>query len=254
MPYNPDALLSTRIREASKDGRPEEIKRLAALWFSADEGEEQMEKKIEELFWVSTLLFAACGKPGRKPRFDFFLMHILNATLFLPSLIKAIPSKESQVKLFKAFLPVALMYLILRGRPRIDAELVMTYTPHPLPPGVPKLKPDPSAMGDPNDPACINPWLSIISSVIHAPEAHIVKAIRALYYAAQKYGHTAPGDVVGALNGEQETHKGIAMVDGTLFIRAAGAAMDTLGWVTHGQKEGNWDRSALGWDDAWKTD
>jgi pre-mRNA-splicing factor ATP-dependent RNA helicase DHX16 len=254
MPYDPDALLSARIRDACKDGRLEEIRRLSALWFVADENEESLKNKIEELFWVSTLLLAGCGKPGRKPRLDFFLMHILNATLFLPSLAAIIRTKESKVKLFRAFLPTLLMYLIIRGRPRIDAELVMTYTAVPLPPDIPIVKPDSSALGDPNDPDSINPWPAILASVIHAPEAHIVKAIRALYYAAQKYGHTAAGDVPGALKGAEETHKGIAKVDGTVFIRAAGVAMNTLGWVTHGQREGEWDRSALGWDDAWKGD
>ena len=254
MPYDGDALLSARTRAARTDGRPEEIKRLAALWFSADESEEHLEKKIEELFWVSTLLFAGCGKPGRKPRLDFFLMHVLNATLFLPSLCNVIPTAESKAKFFRAYLSQVLMYVILRGRPRIDAELIMTYTANPLPPGVPKLKPDSSVLGDPNDPASVNPWPAIIAEIIYAPETHIIKAIRALYYASQKYGYTSAGGVPGALNGKEETHTGIGKVDGTLFIRAAGVAMDTLGWVTHGQKEGSWDRSALGWDDAWKGD
>ena len=254
MPYDPDALFSARIRDACKDGRPEEIRRLTALWFSADENEEHLERKTEELFWVATLLLAGSGKPGQKPRLDFFLMHILNAALFLPSLAKVIRKTESKVKLFRAFLPTMFFILIIRGRPRIDAELIMTYTRSPHPPGIPKLNPDASALGDLNDPDSVNPWPAIIASVIHAPETHIVKVIRALYYAAQKYGHTAPGDVPGALKGTKETHKGIAMVDGTVFVRAAGVAMDTLGWVTFGQKEGDWDRSALGWDDAWKGD
>jgi hypothetical protein len=36
-------------------------------------------------------------------------------------------------------------------------------------------------------------------------------------------------------------------------VRAAGAMMNTLGWSGHGQKEGDWDRSALGWDAAWES-
>ena len=81
--------------------------------------------------------------------------------------------------------------------------------------------------------------------------------MRALFYAAQKYGSTAAGDVVGTFRNEEgqvETHKGMGKVDGTLFVRAAGVVMDTLGWVSHGQAVGAWDRSALGWEDAWKNE
>lgn len=64
-----------------------------------------------------------------------------------------------------------------------------------------------------------------------------------LYFAAQRYGHTAPGSLPGTLeeNGE-ETHKGIAAVDGSIFVRTAGVTMGRLGWVTHGQEAGDWDR------------
>lgn len=256
MPYDPDALLSTRTREACKHGRPEEIRRLSALWFSADETEEQLNVKVEELLWATTLLLTGTGKPGRKPRLDFFLMHLLNATIFLPSLLKAVPTQQSRVQLTKAFLATALMVILLRGRPRIDTKLIMSYSANPSPPhidGAPNLHPDSSAMGDPNDLACINPWINILSSVIHVPDAHTVKAIRALHYASQHYGHTSTGKIVGTIdNSGQETLKGIGKVDGTVFVRAAGVIMDTLGWVSHGQTAGNWDRSALGWDDAWK--
>jgi len=29
--------------------------------------------------------------------------------------------------------------------------------------------------------------------------------------------------------------------------------MDILGWSGYGQEEGEWDRSALGWDAAWES-
>jgi len=254
MPYS-DSPMSVRYREARKDGRPEEMRRLTSLWFSADENDADLERKIEELFWVSTLGLAGSGRRGRKPRMDFFLMHTLNAVHFLPSLVKIIPTQEWRIKLVRAFLPGMLMIITTRGRPRIDPELVMTYTATPAPPGgLPKLNPDHSALGDPNDLDCVNPWSGIVDEVIHAPEAHIVKAIRTLYYASKKYGHTYAGNIPGSLKGTEETLPGISKVDGTLFVRAAGVVMDSLGWVTHGDKEQYWDRSALGWDDAWKGD
>lgn len=256
MPYDPDAVLSGRLRAACADGRPEEIRRLSALWqIDTSRGQAAFDEKVEELIWTSTLLLIGAGRRGRKPRLDFFLMHMLNASLFVPSLLAAIPSAESKATLLRAFVPVLLIYLTIRGRPRIDAGLVMSYTDAPRPPNERAPEADASAIGSSQDAADFNPWPGIISSVLYAPDAHTLKAIRVLYYAAQRYGRHAPGSVIGAFDTKvRETHEGIAKVDGSIFVRAAGVVMETLGWVTHGQKEGSWDRSALGWDDAWKND
>ena len=55
---------------------------------------------------------------------------------------------------------------------------------------------------------------------------------------------------------DKDTHKeslpGIGNIDGSIFVRAAGVVMSTLGWVSHGEPAGKWDTSGLGWDDAWK--
>lgn len=256
MPYDPDALLSRRFADAFKDGRPEEIVRLSKLWhIDAARGEAELSERVEELIWLATLLFAGSGKPGRKPRLDFFLMHMLNVCLFLPTYMRIIPTIESRVTLLRAMVPVLLVYLVVRGRPRIDPELMMSYTAVPRPPVGSSTEPDKASIGDPRDDAQVNPWPAIIAEIVHAPDAHTVKAIRALYYAAQQYGTTPAGGAIGAFRSDgTETHKGMAKVDGTIFVRAAGVVMDTLGWVSQGQKEGGWDRSALGWDDAWKNE
>jgi len=86
---------------------------------------------------------------------------------------------------------------------------------------------------------------AIIASVIHAPETHIVKVIRALYYAVKIWSYGS-WRCSWCSKGDQGNTQGIAMVDGTVFVRAAGVAMDTLGWVTFGQKEGE-----LGSQCAW---
>ncbi|PCH40152.1 hypothetical protein WOLCODRAFT_136691 [Wolfiporia cocos MD-104 SS10] len=258
MPYDPNALLSARIRDArAKPGLADEIQRLSAQWqVDARGGQAELDAKIEELLWATTLLLAGTGRRGRAPRLDFFLMHMLNASLFVPSLLRAVPTAASRATMLRALVPVLLMYLTLRGRPRIDAGLLMSYTDTPVPPAVEGAtipQPDGSAIGDPRDATTVNPWPAIVASVLHAPDSHTLKAIRALYYSAQKYGTTPPGGAIGAFDEEgRETHEGMAQVDGTIFIRAAGVVMDTLGWVTHGQKAGGWDTSALGWDDAWK--
>ncbi|OCH91869.1 P-loop containing nucleoside triphosphate hydrolase protein [Obba rivulosa] len=258
MPYDNDAFINQRFRDALKDGRPEEIRRLSAQWeIDASRGQEEFDEKVEEALWAATLLLAGTGKPGRKPRLDFFLMHLLNASLFLPSLIRALPSTQSKVTLLRGVPPVFLLLMTTRGRPVIKPDLLMSYTATPRPPhstaGHPQ--PDAEALGDPRDDACVNPWPALAAAVVHCPDAHTPKALRTLCYAAQKYGTTPPGGAIGAFDADgRETHEGTGRMDGTIFVRAAGVIMDTLGWVSHGQKNGTWDRSALGWEDAWNNE
>lgn len=251
MPYDYDALFSARRNDACKDGRPEEIRDLASLWWSSPVKEDDIVTKTEELIWMATLLLVSTGKPGRKPRLDFFLMHVLNCTLFLPSILGVLEKRESQENLLKVLLPAIFLILEIRGRPRVDASLIMSYTDHPLPPRMIDVQ-NISAMAIEE----VNPWPAIVADVLHAPDAHTVKAIRTLYYAAQRYGTTAVEDVRGIFRpgAEEETHKGISALDGSIFVRAAGVVMNTMGWVTCGEKQGSWDRSALGWDDAWKDE
>ena len=253
MPYDPDALLSKRMRDALTNGRPEEIRRLSSLFSVNATDSAEVQKRIEEVIWTATLLTFATGKHGREPRLDFFLMHVLTSCLFLPSFAKVLENPDSIARLLRLYVSVMLFVVLIRGRPRIDPSLMMSYTAFPQPP-VHKtiIDPDKSALGDPRDIECVNPWAAITASVIHAPDAHTVKSLRTLFYAAQRYGETPPGGMPGTFdeNGK-ESLEGAAKLDGTIFIRAAGVLMYKLGWVSHGQKEGHWDRSALGWDAAW---
>jgi len=76
-----------------------------------------------------------------------------------------------------------------------------------------------------------------------------------LFYCAQKYGNTAAGRVIGAVDGAgNETHKGSTKLDGTLFLRVAGELTNGLGWVAHGEEERFWDFSGIGWEEAWVKD
>lgn len=235
MPYDPDALLSKRRQDALTNGRPAEIKKLVSNWHvNAD----TFDINVQEAITAATLLLVGTSKPGRKPRLDFFIMHFLTSSLFLPTLARAL-KPESTARLLRAYLATALMYTLTRGRPRIDCELVMGYSPNPHPPDV-------------RQGIDSNPWPAIVDEVVHAPDSHTVKTIRTLYYAAQRWGETSPGGLHGTLDKDgKEIFPGSSKLDGTIFIRAAGVVMNTLGWITYGQKEGKWDRSALGWDAAW---
>jgi hypothetical protein len=262
MPYKPNALNITRVQDALSDGRPEEIRRLADLWWPAPGSTLAVDfkLKIQELVWLATLLLVGTSKPGRRTRLDFFLMHILTMSTFLPSIMNVIPREDLKERLLRAILPVVLMTIEVRGRPRIDPVQCMNFTATPLPPvlGDTRLpKPNEAALGDPRKGEWASPWPTIIGAVVHNPDAHTVKVIRMLAYAAREFGSTSPGEVPGAffLTGnrqQEETHVGISKVDGSLFVRAAGVVMGVKGWVSHGQPAGSWDSTALGWDDAWK--
>ncbi|THH14724.1 hypothetical protein EW146_g5645 [Bondarzewia mesenterica] len=135
LPYDPDALLSKRTKEALTPARIVEIRRLTSLWsITPTLTPAQLSQKVEELFFLATLLFAGVGKKGRKERLDFFLMHVLTSSVFVPTLVNALESGEARARLLGAFLPVTLGYLLVRGRPRIDCELIMSYTASPRPP------------------------------------------------------------------------------------------------------------------------
>lgn len=256
MPFVPDVHMRVRFSEAWTDGRPEEIRRLTSLWqVDTTRGQAEIDDKVEELLWATTLLLASTTPRGRKPRLDFFWMHTLTMSLLLPSLLSAIPSLESKVTLLQGFLSLMLLYITARGRPRIDVDLLMSYTDTPRPPNVLGPSPDPgaSALVDPQNAADCSPWPAIISSVLRSPDAHTLKVVRTLCYAAQRYGRTPPGGAIGAFVGEnwRETLPGTAKMDGTIFIRAAGLVMDTKGWVSHGQEERPWVTAPMCWEGVW---
>ena len=169
-------------------------------------------------------------------------MHLLTSSLFLPTLVHGIKTHINKTRILRLYVSAMLFVMLLRGRPRIDPTLIMSYTDTPR---------SPDARGDPTE---SNPWSAILDDVIHAPDSHTVKSIRTLYYAARQYGEKPAGTAIGAFGKDgTEILEGTGKLDGTIFVRAAGVVMNTLGWVSHGQPEGNWDRSALGWDEAWNT-
>ncbi|KAF8510455.1 hypothetical protein BU17DRAFT_98061 [Hysterangium stoloniferum] len=249
LPYEPDALLSKRRRDLGAT-RLAELHRILGQ-FDPGDTHEALAGRVEELIFAVTLLTFGSGKPNRKPRLDFFLMHLLTSSLFLPSYLKYFPSIKHQKALFRRYLQEWGEVLMLRGRPRIDATLVMSYTDNPIPPSRPPPLAHPESLAANGR----NPWPAMIEDALHAPDSHTLKSLRALLYGATRYGTLAKGEIIGAWGPDgKETHPGISQVDGSIFVRAAGVLMDILGWVTHGQQPGNWDRSALGWDDAWKLE
>ncbi|PPQ69877.1 hypothetical protein CVT24_003212 [Panaeolus cyanescens] len=264
-PYDGDKLFNTRMAEALANGGDEAIKKLVAQYhITNNPTSADISKAVEEIIWTATLLMFGSGRPGRKPRLDFFLMHIVTSSIFLKHFAAVLKKPEHQAALIRTFIANLLIIMLSRGRPRIDAGLAMAPNAVPRPPVPSNERPAKTAIGDPNNDADYNPWPALIEGVQYHSDPHVVKAMRTLLFAAQEYGATPAGGIPGAFRsptGEslneaskihgEETHVGIGKVDGTLFVRSAGVLMDTLGWLNFGQEEGEWDRSALGWDGAW---
>ncbi|KZO98841.1 hypothetical protein CALVIDRAFT_511677 [Calocera viscosa TUFC12733] len=268
MPYDPDGLLSKRTRDflsIPHADRPKEIVRLCSEWTtslptSSDPAalaafENDLQARVEECVWLALLLTFAAGKKGRKPRLDFFLMHTLTSSLFLAPTLAVLRNPAYKLTYLQGWLRGTIMYVILRGRPRVDPELLMSYDAYPQPPVSHTSQASKDALGQPEKAEARNPWAQLLSSVLYVADSHTIKTMRSLVVGEHRYSTTPPGGVIGAFepDGKTETHVGASKLDGTAFVRAAGVLMDTLGWVEYGQKEGEWDRSALGWDGAWEN-
>ncbi|KAJ6518485.1 hypothetical protein DFH09DRAFT_228844 [Mycena vulgaris] len=252
-PYEKDGINPERLAKwmASSPERSVAIREVYAKWtFNVhdDAAPEDFAKKIEECMWQATLLLGATGKSGRKPRMDFILMHFLTCSLFLRVIVDAMKKPIHKAQLLQAYVRSVALFVILRGRPRIDSSLAMSYPAVPVPPGV-TTDSTVTALGKLGGGS---PWLPILNNATLHSEPHVIKAIRMLLYCAKQYGKTPAGTVIGAVDASgNETHTGVATVDGTLFIRVAGVLMDGLGWVANGEKERLWDFSGIGWEEAW---
>lgn len=252
LPYDTDPVTADWFaqRTAENPRRDIAIRDIYAQWsFNVQDGTpaEEFETKVEECMWQAALILGATSKAGRKPRMDFFFMHFLTCSLALRVVLDAVKTPLYKAQLLQAYVRAAALYIIIRGRPRIDPALVMSYSALPA-------SPNSEATSGLGQMRSGSPWLGLIDNACLHSERHVVKSIRALFYCAQKYGNTPAGAVLGAVNSSgKETHAGAAKLDGTLFIRVAGILTDAVGWVAHGDTERFWDFSGIGWEEAWNS-
>ncbi|KIY51855.1 hypothetical protein FISHEDRAFT_36181 [Fistulina hepatica ATCC 64428] len=221
LPYDPDALDSQRRQAFLRDpARVKELKRILNKW-TFYRNSSDIDDKLKQCLVQSTLLLAATGlrdkRPGVRPRQDFFLMHLLTSSLFLRPLVLLLSDPIHKAQLLHAYLRVIALTTLLRGRPVIDVKALYDYP------------------FDENS----NVWPTVVENAIQHSDEHVPKVVRSLYHGAQLYG--------------TEENVGVPGVDGVVFSRAAKILFDRLGWVSKGEKEGNWDHSALGWDEAWSS-
>jgi len=266
LPYDREVFIYTRVKAVLEDAKLADILRIVQQYTLAipnDASEDELDSRVEELIWVATLLFFATGREGRETRLDFFLMHLLTSSIFLKPLFSVIKSPRPKVALIRYYVLLMVIMMLARGRPLIRANLVQEWTESPRPvqwDKVMNINEKGLGIGDMKKDEDYNPWPLLTQGAIHHPDLHLTKVMRALVFASQKYGDRGPGEVIGAFRpgeGErQETFKGTSQLDGTLFVRAAGVAMDYMGWTIAGVPSSSffWDRSVLGYDEAWAAD
>ncbi|CAK5266714.1 unnamed protein product [Mycena citricolor] len=200
----------------------------------------EINRRVEEAYWQSVLLTVGLGRTGREPRVDFFLVHALTSAIVLPRLLDVLPQKLHKVQMLQGYARSSAAWVLARGRPRINPTLLMSYPKDPAP----------ASLKTSN---VTDPWTPIITNALRFDDSHIIKTIRALYYGQIHYGKVAAGQVIGTFNETgKETHPGLAQIDGTVWIRAAGVLHSALGWSSFNNAAAKWDRSGLGWDAAWE--
>ncbi|KAF8259250.1 hypothetical protein EI94DRAFT_1813630 [Lactarius quietus] len=196
--------------------------------------EKRLEGMVEEVAWGFVILFAARGwqtrgECGRVINADFFVAHLVTSAIFLLTLV--LPSSNSpyppvpladRVILLKAYLATCAGSTFLEEMGLFPSRV----------PGPPDAKRKPlSAPG--------GPWARIITNSIAFPEEHLAKTVRSLAVFAARWGGRPVGYFAG---GGEDGLEGREVLDGTLFVRAAGLTLDRLGWAHESGKElDNWD-------------
>jgi len=195
---------------------------------------DKLSSRIEELSWLAALTYGVGGwNTSRGFLADFFLMHLVTSSLFIPSIIAQL-DKTSQSALLRAYAAVTFAVWVSRGRPSFQIKAFYeNVSTTPLPP---LDAPKPSAECLDKDHVTQNPWLALLQSTVSHPDEHLVKTERALAHYASLYGDRPKGHWGGTeLEGAEE-------LDGSLFVRVAGLSLKRLGAVREGEERGHWDR------------
>ncbi|KAJ3828688.1 hypothetical protein F5880DRAFT_1621049 [Lentinula raphanica] len=218
----------------------------------------EIDRKIEELQWTNTILYAVSGyRKGEEFNADFIYMHLVTSALFLPTLADGL-SPTSQALLLRTYFVTSLAWWIINGRPELDIITFMSAEdptnnnqPHPAstgsqlvthPHALPGFVSTPSS--SPNHAAAIaanpNPWLYLIQQATVHPDDHLPKLIRALMHFALMYGVRKSSDSETVFG--QTELAGAQMLDGTLFIRAAALTAKRLENIEADEYIAYWDR------------
>ncbi|KAG2224768.1 hypothetical protein INT45_005292 [Circinella minor] len=190
----------------------EKLKAYASRWHVHDD-EKDLQAKAKELYTAAMLCYGATAIREQGIKLDFFLMHALTSIHAVHLLLPVLAPVESAA-LLEGHAAATLAYYISRGRPSLQVDLLLKY------------ESDEAA----NDSA--NPWLKICERAIHAPEAHIIKVVRACAVGQVVYGHDS--------RSEPFEKAWVRLADMTLYISS-------------NKIDGSyWNHKGIGFDEAWQ--
>ncbi|KAL0948385.1 hypothetical protein HGRIS_010967 [Hohenbuehelia grisea] len=219
----------------------EDIRKYVEQWTLDTSVPGEVEKKIEELVWTNSVIYAVPGwKKGERFLADFVFMHFVTSSTFLSSLIPYLKPK-SQELLLRSYFTLCLAFFVAQGAPKLSIAAFFTETDsYPSPPKSSLPKPHEDALtGGSADAALPNAWSSILQNCIVYPDEHLPKLQRSLAHYSSIYGARQAGEP----DFSATELEGADKIDGSLFIRAAGLTADRLGRVQDGmKKEEFWDR------------
>jgi hypothetical protein len=164
-----------KIRDGILKRAPEEMMALASQYRIGED--DDLEEKTAEMINAAVYFTAAAQHPPYAVKFDFFLMHCLNSSLFFPAFLSAFPRTTARRLLEWKVRNDMAMY-VSRGCPTLLPDEITTYIP-------------PCAAG----------WDDVIQRVIKFDDdGHASKLIRALAHggaACQPYEGRAGFPVSG---------------------------------------------------------
>ncbi|XP_006457260.1 hypothetical protein AGABI2DRAFT_212589 [Agaricus bisporus var. bisporus H97] len=198
-------------------------------WMIDVSTKEGLRKILEEIAWFVSLIYAVPGYTTKSEEdgtfnADFFYMHLVTSSMFLPPLIAHL-KPQSQKLLLKSYITVCLSWFISRGKPTLNIpsffsssqtqKSLLTTTTTTPPYNTAPSNNLPSTSTSKISP---NPWTEIIHLTLLHPDDHVPKLQRTLMHYSRLYGTRKLGhfnkDTVLKL-------EGVEKMDGTLFVRAA---------------------------------
>ncbi|KAF6756729.1 hypothetical protein DFP72DRAFT_1066599 [Ephemerocybe angulata] len=239
-----------------------------------------LDGKIEELAFVVAVMYGIGGWTGRGKNedgseslfnADFFLMHLVTSSIFIPSYC-AYLSPLSTARFLQTYLTVALAMYVFRGCPPFDIP-GFYHAEEPQPVG-PQPHPGKGTLPSPESGKAVNPdpWLPIIQTSVVHPDEHVPKTQRALanwagHFGTRRFRSVATSAsekrVDGASNAAESAGfgmgwagegwlgdggrvplelEGAEWLDGTVFLRAAEFTAARMGRVREGEDGGQfWD-------------
>lgn len=124
-----------------------------------DINEGNVAEKEKELVEMIALLYAAPVRPGKRPIFDFYVMHSVTGSVFVHELLKHF-SSERGAQVLKAHLGITLYYYIATACPQLHIDYLKSYKTQ--------------------LPSSPNPWLEIIKFGIETNDVHATKVAYSL--------------------------------------------------------------------------